>query len=48
MRSGLRARAHFSENPGDVPAAEHYASACVFLLSVAGKAERGSVLQVAA
>lgn len=48
MRTALRARAFFSENPGEVPEAGRYAPVCVYLLSAAGADERGSILDVAA
>lgn len=46
MRSPLRARAYFAENPGDVVDAATYAPACVQLLSAAGVAFRGQVLEL--
>jgi NAD(P)-dependent dehydrogenase (short-subunit alcohol dehydrogenase family) len=48
MRSPLRSKAYFAENPGDVAEAAAYAPACVHLLSSAGAAQRGRVLEVQA
>jgi NAD(P)-dependent dehydrogenase (short-subunit alcohol dehydrogenase family) len=44
MRTPLRARAYFGENPGDVPEVGAAAAACVHLLSAAGSAWRGRML----
>lgn len=44
MRTALRARAFFAENPGDVPEAATVAPAAVHLLSAAGAPARGSIL----
>jgi NAD(P)-dependent dehydrogenase (short-subunit alcohol dehydrogenase family) len=44
MRTPLRGRAYFAENPGDIPEAERYAPACVELLSAQGRPQRGRVL----
>jgi NAD(P)-dependent dehydrogenase (short-subunit alcohol dehydrogenase family) len=48
MRTPLRARAWFAENPGEVTEAARYAPVCVHLLSAAGVAERGRVLELEA
>lgn len=48
MRSALRSRAYFAENPGEVAEAAHFAPACVHLLSYAGAATRGRVLELEA
>lgn len=48
MRTALRSRAWFAQNPGEVPEAAAYAAACVHLLSAAGADARGSVLAVEA
>ncbi len=48
MRTPLRGRAFFAENPGGIPEAVIYAAACVHLLSAAGRAERGNVLAIEA
>jgi NAD(P)-dependent dehydrogenase (short-subunit alcohol dehydrogenase family) len=44
MRTPLRGRAYFAENPGDIPAAEAYAPVCVQLLCAQGRPQRGRVL----
>lgn len=44
MRTPLRARAYFAENPGTVAEATSVAPACVHLLSPAAVADRGRVL----
>lgn len=43
MRTALRGRAYFAENPGDVPQASTIAPACVQLLSAAGAPWRGQL-----
>ena len=48
MRTSLRGKAYFAENPGAIPEAAAYAPVCVHLLSAAGMAQRGTVLDVAA
>lgn len=48
MRSALRSRAYFAENPGEVAEAAAYAPACVHLLSAAGASLRGQVLELEA
>ncbi len=48
MRTPLRARAWFGEDPASVTPPVAYASACVFLLSAAGAAWRGMTLPVEA
>ena len=47
MRTALRGKAWFAENPGEVPEAAEYAPACVQLLSAAGAPYRGRILGVA-
>jgi NAD(P)-dependent dehydrogenase (short-subunit alcohol dehydrogenase family) len=44
MRTPLRARAYFAEDPRILPDAASVAPACVHLLSAAGASERGRVL----
>lgn len=46
MRTALRARAWFGEDPSAVAPAEAWAPACVFLLSSAGAEWRGMVMPV--
>jgi len=46
MRTPLRARAWFGEDPATVPPAATYAAACVFLLSAEGAAWRGMTMPV--
>jgi NAD(P)-dependent dehydrogenase (short-subunit alcohol dehydrogenase family) len=46
MRTALRARAFFAENPGTIPEANAYAPACVHLLGPGARAERGTILDV--
>jgi len=41
MRTALRARAYFGEDPGQWPMAATYAPACVWLLAASGAGERG-------
>lgn len=48
MRTALRGRAYFAENPGEIPEAEACAPACVQLLSTAGHPWRGRVLDLEA
>lgn len=48
MRTALRSRAWFSEDPARCPPAASYAPACVHLLSAAAADLRGQVLEVAA
>lgn len=48
MRTPLRARAYFGEDPGQWPEAAAYAPAVVHLLSPAGAAQRGSIWKVRA
>jgi NAD(P)-dependent dehydrogenase (short-subunit alcohol dehydrogenase family) len=48
MRTPLRARAWFGEDPVGVPVASTYAPACVWLLSQAGAAQRGKPTRVRA
>ena len=43
MRTALRGKAWFAENPGDIPDAADYAPACVHLLSAAGAPLRGRI-----
>lgn len=43
MRTALRARAYFAEDPGEVPPASAYADAVVYLLSAAGMDRRGQI-----
>ena len=45
MRTALRGKAWFAENPGEIPEAARYAPACVALLSPAGRPHRGSVFE---
>jgi NAD(P)-dependent dehydrogenase (short-subunit alcohol dehydrogenase family) len=45
MRTPLRGKAWFAENPGDIPEAASYAPACVALLSAAGAPYRGTILE---
>jgi NAD(P)-dependent dehydrogenase (short-subunit alcohol dehydrogenase family) len=47
MRTPLRGKAWFAENPGEVPEAAEYAPVCVQLLSVAGAPYRGRILALA-
>jgi NAD(P)-dependent dehydrogenase (short-subunit alcohol dehydrogenase family) len=47
MRTALRGKAWFAENPGEIPEAAAYAPACVTLLSSAGTPHRGTILAVA-
>jgi NAD(P)-dependent dehydrogenase (short-subunit alcohol dehydrogenase family) len=44
MRTALRGKAYFAENPGEIPQADAYAPACVFLLGATGLAWRGRML----
>ena len=44
MRTALRAKAYFAENPQQVAEPERWAGACVYLLAAAGAALRGTVL----
>lgn len=44
MRTALRGKAWFAENPGEVPEAAEYASACVHLLGRDGAPHRGRVV----
>ena len=44
MRSNIRSRAYVEEAASRVPLPEHYASACVHLLSDAGKDRRGQIV----
>lgn len=46
MRTPLRGKAWFAENPGEIPEAAAYAPACVMLLSEAGASHRGSILEI--
>lgn len=46
MRTPLRGRAYFAENPGEIPEADAYAPACVYLLSAAASEWRGRVLEL--
>ena len=46
MRTPLRGKAYFAENPGEVPEAAAYAPACVALLAGGGATFRGRVLEV--
>jgi len=48
MRTPLRAKAWFGEDPATITPPEHWAPACVFLLSEAGAAWRGMVMPVEA
>lgn len=48
MRSALRAKAYFAENPGDVAEATAYAPACVQLLAAAGAGQRGRIVELRA
>lgn len=48
MRSALRSKAYFAENPGEVVEAAVYAPACVHLLSKDGSLCRGKILDVTA
>ena len=48
MRTALRAKAYFAENPGDVDPPERYADACLYLLGPDGAAVRGAVLDARA
>lgn len=48
MRTALRGRAFFAENPGEVPEAAQAAPAVVHLLSAAGSEHRGRILDLAA
>ena len=48
MRTALRARAWFAENPQDVPPPEAYVPACLYLLGPDGAAVRGAVLDARA
>jgi NAD(P)-dependent dehydrogenase (short-subunit alcohol dehydrogenase family) len=44
MRTQLRARAYFAENPASVPTPEHAAAACMYLLTQAPRELGGQVL----
>ena len=44
MRTALRAKAYFAENPGQVAEPERWAGACVYLLAAADASLRGTVL----
>lgn len=46
MRTSLRGRAWFGEDPGSVPPPEAYAPAAVHLLSAAGLPQRGRIVRV--
>jgi NAD(P)-dependent dehydrogenase (short-subunit alcohol dehydrogenase family) len=46
MRTPLRGKAWFAENPGEIPEAAAYAPACVTLLSGAGAPHRGTILEL--
>ena len=46
MRTALRGRAYFAENPGEIAEAEANAPACVYLLSAAAHPWRGRVLDL--
>ena len=48
MRTALRARAWFAENPQEVPDPAIYAPACIYLLGPDGAAVRGAVLDARA
>jgi NAD(P)-dependent dehydrogenase (short-subunit alcohol dehydrogenase family) len=48
MRTSLRGKAYFAENPGAIPEAAAYAPVCVHLLSAAGVSTRGTILDVGA
>lgn len=48
MRSPLRARSYFGEDPGQWPEPAAYAGACVHLLSAAGADQRGRIWAVRA
>lgn len=48
MRTPLRGRAFFAENPAEIPEADVYAPACVRLLSAAGASQRGRILALEA
>ncbi len=48
MRTPLRAKAYFAENPGEIAEAQRYASACVYLLGPDGASVRGAVLDARA
>lgn len=44
MRTALRAKAYFAENPRQIPEPQHWADACVYLLAAADPSLRGAVL----
>ena len=44
MRTALRAKAYFAENPEKVPEPQRWADACVYLLAAADASLRGAVL----
>lgn len=46
MRTALRARAYFAENPGLIGSPDAVAATCVMLLSSAGRAWRGRILDM--
>ena len=48
MRTPLRAKAFFAENPGELPDAATIAPVAVHLLSAAGRTERGRILDLQA
>lgn len=48
MRTALRARAYFAEDPGSIPPAEAYANACVELLAGTGSATREAIVTLRA
>jgi NAD(P)-dependent dehydrogenase (short-subunit alcohol dehydrogenase family) len=48
MRTALRARAWFGEDPARCPPAATYAPACVWLLGASGRGHRGQVLSLRA